>query len=113
MKEYIEREALLEEIECLTITINGMREGKTILAEALKAYRTAVLSKITEAHAADVVERKRGEWIDVGHKIRCSVCDHGVFLGTTDPVVHKYEKENFNFCPNCGADMRGEKHEAD
>ncbi len=58
--------------------------------------------------ANGVTVKKLGKWVDVGHKIRCSLCDHGVFLGTTDPVVHNFEKENFNYCPNCGADMRGE-----
>ena len=53
---------------------------------------------------------KHGRWVDVGYKIRCSLCDRGVFLGTTDPVAHNYEKENFNYCPNCGAKMQGGKN---
>ena len=54
--------------------------------------------------SADVVERRRGEWIltpytDSGSPIHeCSVCTHGV---SGDLKVR-------NFCPNCGADMRKE-----
>lgn len=53
---------------------------------------------------ADVRENVRGEWEDavVGtstgytyHEKRCSICGHSEVL----PM---------NFCPNCGADMRGE-----
>lgn len=53
-------------------------------------------------NAAYVVERKRGRWIDIdGEVFECDMC-HGIRTG------YKY-----NFCPDCGADMRGEKHEAD
>lgn len=45
----------------------------------------------------DVVERKRGEWYDRGSmSCRCSNCGC------------KANKE-YSFCPNCGADMRGER----
>ena len=46
-----------------------------------------------------------GQWIDKHNKIECSICSHKVFLGTSDKVVHKEEKENHKFCPNCGAKM--------
>ena len=37
---------------------------------------------------------KTGKWIDLWDRYRCSVCN----------MEHTYEE---NFCPNCGADMRG------
>ena len=46
-----------------------------------------------------------GKWYDMGFYVSCSVCDHSVFIGTKDPVVHKSEKVNLNFCPHCGAEM--------
>lgn len=64
---------------------------------------------------ADVVERKRGNWngeadgyadgelvYDVWY---CSECNHCIDDGTDDPTMLP------NFCPNCGADMRGESDE--
>jgi hypothetical protein len=50
---------------------------------------------IDNAPTADVVEVKRGKWID--HK--CSLCGFEPY----DPSG----LDTFNFCSNCGADMRG------
>lgn len=52
----------------------------------------------------DAVERKRGEWIDGREYInsRWKVCS----------ICHKPAHDSCggdNFCPNCGADMRGEQ----
>lgn len=71
------------------------------------------MRQIHDFPAADVVERKTGEWIHTGGKISrdktvdrriltCSICGNmlsmeGVNAGRGDA----------NFCPNCGADMRG------
>lgn len=50
-------------------------------------------------------ERKKGKWIDKSGGIEgawnyCSVCG--------EQAIDLYD-----FCPNCGADMRGEEHETD
>lgn len=52
-----------------------------------------------------IAERPQGEWIynDYGDGCgnwHCSVCDHMPYYAT------KYMRF-LNFCPNCGADMRG------
>ena len=43
-------------------------------------------------------ERKKGEWSDGYRWQRCSLCK-------------QTGKKSWNYCPNCGADMRGEKDE--
>ena len=56
---------------------------------------------IEEIPAADVMERKHGEWLAVDpayEYYKCSECRKG----TT------FDMKPYNFCPNCGADMRGE-----
>lgn len=54
-----------------------------------------------------IEERKTGKWIEVDDAYnrirgRCSVCGW---------EAHMYEDDvvGMNFCPNCGADMRGEE----
>lgn len=45
---------------------------------------------------------KQGEWIIDGHHIRCNKCNE--YICNTDREGNKIPN---NFCPNCGADMRG------
>lgn len=49
-------------------------------------------------HPADVVERKKGKWID---GLCCSEC------GWVNEAESGFirEAKGFNFCPNCGAEM--------
>lgn len=53
-------------------------------------------------------ERKKGRWIKVNGKtaINCSACYHCSWSLSFEDTVKR-----FNFCPNCGADMRGEQDE--
>lgn len=55
-----------------------------------------------------IVERKKGKWITEPYNLendiwahRCSNCLKVAMLGGNDI--------NLNYCPNCGADMRGEQ----
>ena len=41
--------------------------------------------------------------IDEWQGARCSVC------GKYHTTPYRYSFDNYNFCPNCGADMRGEE----
>lgn len=67
-----------------------------------------IISDIEDAPTVDVAERKKGKRMTVenpnyspfdlsSEKISvCSVCGYA------------REQHDFNYCPNCGADMRGE-----
>ena len=59
--------------------------------------RIAQLEVMLNAQKAISADRPRGEWNDIGGVIRwgCSLC-------------HYAYDQKFNFCPNCGADMRSE-----
>lgn len=60
--------------------------------------------KIEKIPAADVRENVRGEWkwIQSYNDVKCTVC--GEVYPYDDVCLFKY-------CPNCGANMRGEKDE--
>ena len=59
-----------------------------------------------EALPSEQPKRKRGKWIKVNGKtaINCSACYHCSWSRSFEDTVKR-----FNFCPNCGADMRGEQ----
>ena len=68
--------------------------------------------KITDVHIRDTddvvkvfVPVRHGRWIidSVGGKIACSDCGC-IYLGYNGRLPH-------NYCPNCGADMRGSNDE--
>lgn len=75
----------------------------------------AVACTIVEnAPSSDATERKHGEWkeretfcvtddpiITEWQSARCSTC------GKYHTTPYMYYFTNFNYCPNCGADMRG------
>lgn len=48
-------------------------------------------------------ERHRGEWIGDGHERGFSECSKCGYI-----AVSVLSERLYNFCPNCGADMRGE-----
>ena len=89
--EYISKEAALA---CFSDWID--RYGHEHTADEMVEYQ-----RIEELPAADVVEVVRGEWIaekDRSYHWNCSQC--GYVVG---PI-----KMDCKFCPNCGANMRGE-----
>ena len=78
-----------------------MTESEKIGVLIAQAYFSSIESLADQLVANGVVVREKGEWEDSddGDGIVCSVCRE-------DFCVLVYETERFNFCPNCGADMR-------
>ena len=59
------------------------------------------MEAVKEQPTADVRENVKGEWRRRKDTIQCSQCK-------AKWIDHTYLIETFRFCPNCGADMRGE-----
>ena len=99
MKEYIEREAAIRIIDkygCGNGSVLGYHSGAVDCAG----------SEIARIPAADVVEVRHGCWERViptksaakwSTKVSCSQC-------------HGQGYERYNYCPNCGAYMMGERN---
>lgn len=62
---------------------------------------------IYDALPSAQLERKKGQWlnIDESEKWKCSVCGRMMWFSPRLGV----KPSDYNFCPNCGADMRGEQ----
>ena len=56
--------------------------------------------------AIEALDRQKGEWADIpiGNMKQCSNCGY-----ICTPILAGRTESIYNFCPNCGADMRGEK----
>lgn len=98
MAEYICREAIIDDLE------KEIEAGNVALDEDVwinKGLRIAIRD-IKDSKSIDAQPVKRGHWIEIAGYggwsnpyFKCSECE------TTESVTS-------NFCPNCGADMRGE-----
>ena len=97
MSRYIDADALIKRIQ------DEHKFGSLMLS-----------NMIAEMPTADVVEVKHGEWIVVSDNIgdfqkagyrwiKCNKCTNQVKIRLDSPL--------YDFCPYCGADMRGEKDE--
>ena len=64
-------------------------------------YKASVKRVVAQQPTVEAIEVVHGEWIlrhiGAGHMWECSVCHKR-------PDI--YVKNDTNFCPNCGADMR-------
>lgn len=80
-----------------------IKEGRNITRNDYKIINSILF----EFPTADVVERKRGKWIqrsDTPCYYYCSNCHRVISVVSAD------EMEKFHaFCGTCGADMRGER----
>lgn len=94
MAEYIEREALLEDIDHSVVL--KVAKSEAALFECRGAIK--VIDRIEVAPAVDVAEVRYGEWIygefDIPH---CSECGYEITPNMISP-----------YCPNCGARMDGD-----
>lgn len=94
MKEYIEREAVLERLAKVDMdTYYGF-------TAAVQFGVNHAIQCIKEAPAADVVEVRHGRWIKHEGYDECEACHAKAIYGS-------------NYCPSCGALMdKEDKHEA-
>lgn len=96
MSDYIKREdAIREAAQAVDEWDGGYITSRDDMIEAY----------LNDIPAADVRENVIGHWVNLQVSItgagsaECSVCGS---------VIHDSFTHTINFCPNCGADMRGE-----
>lgn len=107
--DYISRQAAIEAIEELQLPI--MRSESNYM-QFMFAGLSNARAEIANLPPADVKPVVRGEWLyteDVHGQdgFMCNQCGHTIMWDYKEPL-HIAEKRLPNFCPNCGADMRGE-----
>ena len=103
MAEYIERDAAIAVIEekQKELCPVGMYSRHAVYGsdrEKFDAWQE-IIDTLEAIPAADVRPVVRGKWDDDGYGwVRCSICRGAIAVARGG--------NKFNFCPNCGADMR-------
>ena len=90
------KEKILEEIKDINYAYNDCSKYNTI---------KNLLDEMEE-------ERKKGKWNFIGNNMyECTNCRR-VYTVRQFEAMRNYNRDplNPNFCPNCGADMRGDKN---
>ncbi len=102
MSRLIDADALLGHIdeERKYLLNRGLADAEHILVHNF-------MKLVTDAPTVE--ERPKGKWVNFNSYFRkCSLCQKVVGFDYIEQ-----NGETFNFCPNCGASMRGDKHETD
>lgn len=77
------------------------------LFEGMAEAYDDLLKKMSESDTQD--EKKQGKWIFKNGKYRCTACgEKAIYCFNGSLAITKTELLT-HFCPNCGADMRGEE----
>ena len=109
MKEYIERDAALQDMWNALYALEDQREKHHGLdlfeRKNLQDGFEAGQGVIANRPAADVVEVKHGHWIviDAGSE-KCSECS---MIYSIDALFLVGINDEPDYCPNCGAKMDG------
>jgi len=99
MSELIERQAAIDAIVQCTNCGDEDTLREYVLKHSLdNGWTGGILEALDAVKDLPPVqpERKKGEWSDGYRWQRCSLCK-------------QTGKKSWNYCPNCGADMGGEK----
>ena len=97
MARYIDADDVLTQKKPLEWQ-NSYEQGKVI------GWNNAIDYIANFASTADVRENVKGEWkILDKHTVQCPVCNNTLDLSGVNAG-----RGDANYCPNCGADMRGE-----
>ena len=93
MNDLVSRQAALEMLNDNELE----RQADGVFDGDLHRYKRAAQRIIAQLPSAE----KHGKWIDTGSGQECSECRE---------IQYGYDSGR-NYCPNCGADMREERHE--
>ena len=97
------------------VLANRPAERDSLIVAVRKAFEALELFGNSEQLPSAQPERNKGSWnVIQGDIVVCSECGMCAPKSMTGCLINRHlEPNRTNFCPNCGADMRGEKHETD
>lgn len=97
--DYIPRKAIYDAVNSI-----GGCDASEEWAKGYDSAIDAVMDILEGMPAADVEPVRHGEWQEINGIFRCSCCGYS--------FEHEGYQHFFNYCPNCGAKMDGDKNGA-
>lgn len=95
-------EALYKDVSSLEVVAYTTRGGD------FEDGVTFILEKLDVIPVADVQPVRHGKWIEpdyVYFGAKCYICDQ---CKEDEYWIERFHNHKENYCPNCGADMRGD-----
>ena len=86
--------------------IDAVERAKTTRAEDGEIYVAKIHAEIN-IYLLPSAERKRGEWEWVQYDANNEIGDYHCSECRFIPASWNLRAEHLNYCPNCGAEMRG------
>ena len=107
--EYIEKNRIINLLEHNSKVYHyADRDKENIVHDTVQTLCRVII----EAEAADVQPVKRGKWDFQGYQLfKCTNCKEMFTQNQLEAMQNHKDCEEWdfpNFCPHCGADMRGE-----
>ena len=85
--------------------IDAVEKAKTARSEDGEIFCAKINAQMNIQLLPSAQPERKGKWIRYyAYYVNCSECGY---------LMNTLEQGYFNFCPNCGAYMRGEANEAD
>ena len=112
MSDLIDRQAAIEAVEHITSSMSIC--VNTDECHGMKRMQRQAVIELANLPSAQP-ERMRGTWIikdnpGTGwYRVTCSEC--GEDVASTAPWFYPNAKVTWDYCPNCGADMRGKQYD--
>ena len=87
--------------------IDNIEKGEEVYGGVFDTDSDSVKNFINVAPSV-TVEPKRGEWIKRTRNTLIAQVNFAYCSECGQPIMHEHTRPLWNFCPNCGADMREE-----
>lgn len=114
MPRYIDADKLAEHKFSYVTHDRYVSDGRPKSEEEIYAYKVgyndAIESIAQFAPTANVVERKVGKWVEPTRD-GCVTYDKNAYRECSCCGAKTYLAMQYKFCPNCGAEMKGEDND--
>ena len=113
MAKYIDRDQFIDWLKT-EIKFKDLSDGLGVCLVIMKEDFEHAIKHMPDSIIKDVAPVKHGHWISLTNcsnsGVYCSVCHKKVYKEDY-AWCNRKNKLRSNYCPNCGADMRGESDE--